>query len=128
MVLIGDALRTVHFSIGSGTRLALEDAGALAGAFEAEDGRLPASLERFEAERRPVVDKLVAAATHSSRWYETFARRMHLDAWELAYDYMTRSGRVDDERLRAVAPRFMAGLTAHRGRQEPAARPPEATR
>jgi 2-polyprenyl-6-methoxyphenol hydroxylase-like FAD-dependent oxidoreductase len=116
VVLIGDAQRTVHFSIGSGTRLALEDAIALTGAFAAEGGRLPATLERFEAERRPVVDKLVAAAASSARWYETFAERMHLDAWELAYDYMTRSGRVGDDRLRATAPGFMAGLANRRGR------------
>ncbi|HZD66979.1 MAG TPA: FAD-dependent monooxygenase [Acidimicrobiales bacterium] len=115
VVLIGDALRTVHFSIGSGTRLALEDAIALAGAFVAEGGRLPDALARFEAERRPVVEALVAAAARSSWWYEAMGERAGLDVWDLAHDYMTRSGRMDDGRLAAVAPRFVAEL-ARRGR------------
>ena len=62
MVLIGDALRTAHFSIGSGTRLALEDALALAKALEATPGDLRPALARYESRRRPVVEKLVAAS------------------------------------------------------------------
>src|SRR5205085_11000975 len=69
-VLIGDALRTGHFSIGSGTRLALDDAIALDRAMAAPDGDVEAMLSTFERERRPVVDKLVAAANASSFWYE----------------------------------------------------------
>ena len=114
VVLIGDALRSVHFSIGSGTRLAMEDADALAAALDGSGGRVAEGLERFEAARRPVVDKLLAGAAGSWSWYERFADRMHLSAHEFAYDYMTRSGRVSDERLRAVAPRFMRRLAAGR--------------
>ena len=114
VVLIGDALRSVHFSIGSGTRLAMEDAGALAAALDESGGRVAAGLESFEAARRPVVEKLLAGAAGSWGWYERFADRMHLTAPELAYDYMTRSGRVSDERLRAIAPRFMRRLAAGR--------------
>ena len=114
VVLIGDALRSVHFSIGSGTRLAMEDADALAAALDEGGGRAPEGLAGFEAARRPVVDKLLAGAAGSWSWYERFADRMHLTAPEFAYDYMTRSGRVSDERLRAIAPRFARRLAAAR--------------
>jgi len=106
VVLIGDALRTGHFSIGSGTRLAMDDAIALARAD---------SLEAFERTRRPVVEKLVAAANRSSYWYEKFPEKMKaLDPWGLAYDYMTRSGRMTDERLRGEAPAFMRAVERNR--------------
>ena len=114
VVLIGDALRSVHFSIGSGTRLAMEDADALAAALDESGGRVAEGLDRFEAARRPVVDKLLAGAAGSWSWYERFADRMHLTAHEFAYDYMTRSGRVSDERLAAIAPRFARRLAAAR--------------
>jgi 2-polyprenyl-6-methoxyphenol hydroxylase-like FAD-dependent oxidoreductase len=106
-VLIGDALRTVHFSIGSGTRLAFEDAIALDRAFGEAGADVPAALAAFERERRPIVDKLLAAATASSHWYERFAARMSLDPLSLAHDYMTRSGRMSAERLKQTAPNFM---------------------
>lgn len=106
-VLIGDALRTVHFSIGSGTRLAFEDAIALDRAFGEAGADVPAALAVFERERRPIVDKLLAAANASSHWYERFAARMSLDPVSLAYDYMTRSGRMSAERLKHTAPNFM---------------------
>lgn len=110
-VLIGDALRSMHFSIGSGTRLAFEDAIALDRAFAEAGDDVPAALAAFERERRPVVEKLFSAAAASSWWYEDFPSRMaRFDALGLAYDYMTRSGRMSDERLRALAPRFMARL------------------
>ena len=114
VVLVGDALRSVHFSIGSGTRLAMEDADALAAALDESGERVAEGLERFEATRRPVVDKLLAGAAGSWIWYERFAGRMHLSAHEFAYDYMTRSGRVSDDRLRAIAPRFARRLAAAR--------------
>ncbi|MBT3400957.1 MAG: monooxygenase, partial [Rhodospirillaceae bacterium] len=112
MVLVGDALHTAHFSIGSGTRLAMEDVIALVGALEAEPGDIRAALTRYEAERRPIVEKIVAAATKSARWYEDFAAHMQLTPQEFGYSYMTRSGRVDDDRLRQLAPNFMADYEA----------------
>ncbi len=115
IVLIGDALRTGHFSIGSGTRLALEDAIALERALAAAGDDVAEALKLFERERRPVVDKLVAAANKSSFWYERFADKMQLQPWELAYDYMTRSGRMSDERLRETAPGFMSMVEGRRG-------------
>ncbi len=106
-VLIGDALRTGHFSIGSGTRLALDDAIALARAFDHAGDDVAEALREFERQRRPVVEKLVAAANRSSYWYEQLSDKMQLDPWQLAYDYMTRSGRMSGERLREEAPQFM---------------------
>ena len=117
-VLIGDALRTGHFSIGSGTRLAFEDAIALDRAFGEAGENVPRALAAFERERRPVVEKLVAAANASSFWYERMADKMHYEPWQLAYDYMTRSGRVTDARLGAMAPQFMARVAS--GRENPA--------
>jgi benzoate-CoA ligase family protein len=112
-VLIGDALRTGHFSIGSGTRLACEDAIALAQAVKTSED-VPNALRAFEAARRPVVDKIVLAANRSSFWYERLADKMQLEPWELAYDYMTRSGRMSDARLRESAPQFMAKIDGAR--------------
>jgi len=115
-VLIGDALRTVHFSIGSGTRLAFEDAIALDRAFAEAGDDVPRALAGFERERRPVVEKLLAAANASSYWYECLPQKMKLEPWRLAYDYMTRSGRMMDERLRDLSPKFMARVELERKR------------
>jgi len=107
-VLIGDAQRTAHFSIGSGTRLAMEDAIALAASLSSYK-EVADALAAFEAARRPIVDKLVAAADASGDWYEHFPAHMKLAAREFAWSYIQRSGRVDPERLRKIAPKFVAG-------------------
>jgi 2-polyprenyl-6-methoxyphenol hydroxylase-like FAD-dependent oxidoreductase len=114
-VLIGDALHSAHFSIGSGTRLAIEDAIALTKALEAETG-IAAALARYESERKPIVKKLVTAARTSADWYEKFPDYMKLDPMDFAYSYITRSGRIDDARLRAMSPQFMARYEATKGR------------
>jgi benzoate-CoA ligase family protein len=114
VVLIGDALRTVHFSIGSGTRLAFDDAIALACAFDSRDASPREVLTQFEKVRRPVVEKLVEAANQSSYWYERLSDKMSLEPWQLAYDYMARSRRMSDDRLREQAPEFMQLVEAHR--------------
>ena len=114
MVLLGDALRTAHFSIGSGTRLAMEDAIALSDALAERPDDLRAALELFEACRRPIVEKLVTAANASAAWYERFPEHMRLGAWDLAHSYLRRSGRVSDERLDEIAPGFMAGYRARK--------------
>lgn len=111
MVLIGDALHSAHFSIGSGTRLAIEDAIALTKALEAEADIL-AGLARYQAERQPIVKKLVTAARTSADWYERFPEHMKLDVLDFAYSYITRSGRIDDVRLRTMSPLFMARYEA----------------
>jgi 2-polyprenyl-6-methoxyphenol hydroxylase-like FAD-dependent oxidoreductase len=112
MVLVGDALRTAHFSIGSGTRLAMEDVIALVKALDAEPGNIRDGLERYEAARRPVVEKLVKAAKASASWYERFPEHMRLDPLDFAYSYITRSGRVDKVRLRRASPKLMARYDA----------------
>ena len=113
MVLIGDALHSAHFSIGSGTRLAIEDAIALVKALEAE-AHVTTALARYEAERKPIVKKLVTAARTSAEWYEHFAEHMRLEMMDFAHSYITRSGRIDDARLRTMAPNFMARYEAER--------------
>ena len=118
VVLIGDALRTGHFSIGSGTRLAFDDAIALDRALGNEGDDIPRLLATFERERRPVVDKLVAAANTSSFWYERMADKMPLTPIELAHDYMKRSGRMSDRRLAESAPRFSQQVAEARTRDD----------
>ena len=113
MVLIGDALHSAHFSIGSGTRLAIEDAIALAKSLETE-AHIATALARYEADRKPIVKKLVTAARASADWYEKFPEHMRLAPSDMAYSYITRSGRIDDARLRAMSPAFMAHYEASR--------------
>jgi len=112
VVLVGDALHTAHFSIGSGTRLALEDVIALVIALDNEPHDLRAALEAYEATRRPVVETLVKAAKTSASWYEHFPEHMKLAPLDFGYSYITRSGRIDDSQLRATSPRFMEGYDA----------------
>ncbi len=107
VVLLGDALHTAHFSIGSGTKAALEDAIALAGCFEGTEG-VSAALRRFEETRKPVVDELQRAASSSLAWFENAKDRMGLTPLELAYELMTRSRRIDLEKLRRRDPHFVA--------------------
>jgi 2-polyprenyl-6-methoxyphenol hydroxylase-like FAD-dependent oxidoreductase len=114
-VLVGDALHTAHFSIGSGTRLAMEDAIALAAAIEAHPGDPIAAGRAYEAARRPILDKLTAAADASADWYERFAAHMTLPPLDFAMSYITRSGRIDLERLRTVSPQFVAAYERDRG-------------
>ena len=109
VVLIGDALRTAHFSIGSGTRLAMEDAIALAKSLNEFSNDIPGALAAFEAARRPVVDKLVAAADASGNWYDRFPEHMKLAPREFAWSYIQRSGRIDPARLRKISPKFVDG-------------------
>jgi anthraniloyl-CoA monooxygenase len=111
-VLLGDALRSVHFSIGSGTRMALEDAIALAAAFR-EHRDVPEALAAFEAARRPVVEGILGIAAQSFTWYERFRERMALDPVPFAYDYVMRSGRITPERLADRSPRFARAYQAY---------------
>jgi anthraniloyl-CoA monooxygenase len=107
VVLLGDALHTAHFSIGSGTKLALEDAIALARAFAASTDVRDA-LEAFQRDRKPVVDSLQDAALESLLWFEHMADDMALEPIAFAYRLMTRSGRIDHEKLRRRDPQFVA--------------------
>ncbi len=115
-VLVGDALRSAHYSIGSGTRLAIDDAIALAGAI-AEAPDVPAALALYEARRRPAVARFSDAARRSYQWYERFPEKMALAPIELVHDFMMRTGRVDETRLRNESPQFMHGYDAYRAAQ-----------
>ncbi len=111
-VLVGDALHTAHFSIGSGTRLALEDVIALVKALEAEGWDVARALPAYQAARQPVLEKLVGAARRSADWYEDFVRHMDLDPLPFALSYIRRAGRLSPDRLRRLSPRFTARLEA----------------
>jgi 2-polyprenyl-6-methoxyphenol hydroxylase-like FAD-dependent oxidoreductase len=110
MVLVGDALHTAHYSIGSGTRLAIEDAIALIKSLEAHPKDRNEALAHYQAERQPIVEKLVEASRVSAAWYANFPSHMSLSPIELARSYISRSGRMDDARLRQIAPRFVKRL------------------
>lgn len=112
VILLGDALRTVHFSIGSGTRMALEDAITLYKAFTTTND-VQAAFQTFENIRRPSMEKLLDIARQSYTWYESFHEKMELDPLPLTYSYMIRSGRLDAQTLRQKAPRFMARYDAY---------------
>jgi len=112
VVLLGDALRTGHPSIGSGTRLAMQDSIALFRAFQSSGDDVPRALAEFEQARRPGSDELQAAAVKSALWYETVRSRLHLDPVAFAYDYMRRTGRVTHEDLRRRDPALVAAYEA----------------
>lgn len=107
IVLLGDALHTAHFSIGSGTRMAIEDAIALARAFAGE-GDPSRALPLFEQSRRPRVDQYQQAAMDSLRWFENMADYAHLEPLPFAVEAMTRSRRIDIEKLKQRDPEFVA--------------------
>ena len=111
-VLVGDALHTVHFSVGSGTRLALEDVIALVAALREYDWNLRAALPAYQAVRQPIHEKIARAGTRSALWYESFGEHMRLEPWQFALNYIRRGGRVDAQRLRDMAPGFVADLEA----------------
>lgn len=113
-VILGDAAHTAHFSIGSGTRLAMEDAIALVRALQAVTD-VPAALAAFQAARQPIAKKIVDAANTSATWYDRFPEKMALAPLDFAFDYVTRSGRVDLDRLRKLSPAFMARYEAAKG-------------
>lgn len=116
VVLLGDALHTAHFSIGSGTKLALEDAIALSKSLESWE--LRSALKRFEALRRPVIEEYQAAALESCIWFENADRYMHLLPVIFAFELMTRSGRVSYESLKRRDPEFIAKYEAARARKD----------
>ena len=105
--LLGDAVHTAHFSIGSGTRLAMEDAIALVHAL-AENGSVEEALAAYQQARPPIARKIVDAANTSATWYESFGEKMKLEPMEFAHDYLMRSGRMTEERLHKIAPEFAA--------------------
>ncbi|MEU9574458.1 bifunctional salicylyl-CoA 5-hydroxylase/oxidoreductase [Streptomyces massasporeus] len=99
IVLLGDAAHTAHFSIGSGTKLAVEDALALAACLEERDS-LPEALSAYEEERRPVVASTQRAARASLEWFENIALYLDQPPRQFAFNLLTRSRRVTHDNLR----------------------------
>jgi anthraniloyl-CoA monooxygenase len=111
VVLLGDALHTAHFSIGSGTKLALEDAIALYRCFAA-NSNVAEALAEFERVRKPVIEEYQQAAYESLVWFEHARDYMHLAPLPFAYSLMTRSKKIDYENLRRRDPQFIAAYEA----------------
>jgi len=109
IVLIGDAAHTAHFSIGSGTKLALEDGIALAAALDFHP-ELGAALAAYEVERAIEVLKIQNAARNSTEWFENVKRYTALEAPQFAYSLLTRSQRISHENLRLRDPQFVAAM------------------
>jgi anthraniloyl-CoA monooxygenase len=93
-VLLGDAAHTAHFSIGSGTRLAMDDSIALAKAFVAHPGDPTAAFAEYEGERQPVVERFQEVATDSARYFESVVRYIRFAPEQFAFNLLTRSGRI----------------------------------
>jgi anthraniloyl-CoA monooxygenase len=113
LVLLGDAAHTAHFSIGSGTKLALEDAIALANAFEAAPDaarEVRATLRQYELGRRPRVEATQRAAAESQRYFENVARYKDFAPRQFAFHLLTRSGRINYDNLKQRDPYFVAGV------------------
>ncbi|HET7470799.1 MAG TPA: bifunctional salicylyl-CoA 5-hydroxylase/oxidoreductase [Gemmatimonadales bacterium] len=111
VVLIGDAAHTAHFSVGSGTKLAMEDAIALAAALRAPSS-VPAALAAYEAGRRPQVESLQRAAQASLEWFESVERYHDTEPLQFAFNLLTRSLRITHENLRVRDPALVRQVDA----------------
>ena len=107
VVLMGDAAHTAHFSIGSGTKLALEDAIELARCIGEHSGDLPAALGKYEAVRSVEVQRIQNAARNSTESFENVARYVNLPPEQFAYSLLTRSQRISHENLRLRDRRYL---------------------
>ncbi|TMB98824.1 MAG: bifunctional salicylyl-CoA 5-hydroxylase/oxidoreductase [Chloroflexi bacterium] len=107
LLLIGDAAHTAHFSIGSGTKLAMEDALALAACLH-ENPSVDTALAAYEAERRPVVESAQRAAQASLEWFENISNYTRQEPLQFAFNLLTRSRRVTYWNLKARDPEFVA--------------------
>jgi anthraniloyl-CoA monooxygenase len=109
VVLIGDSAHTAHFSVGSGTKLAMEDAIVLVRALSAHPD-LPTALAAYETERRPVVESLQRAAQVSLQFFENTERYMDQDPVQFAFNLLTRSLRITHDNLKVRDAQFVAGV------------------
>ena len=109
IVLLGDAAHTAHFSIGSGTKLAMEDAIALAGALE-QYSDFETALNEYELERKPVVETFQRAAQESQTYFETLKRYLDLEPMQFTFQLLTRSGRISYDDLRMRDARFVEAV------------------
>ena len=106
VILIGDAAHTAHFSIGSGTKLAMEDALALAACLH-ENPSVETALVAYETERRPVVESAQRAAQASLEWFENIGQYMHQEPLQFAFNLLTRSRRITYSNLKVRDPDFV---------------------
>ncbi len=111
-VLMGDAVHTAHYSIGSGTKLAMEDAIALRDAFAKEGQHVGKALARYELERKPEVIRLQKAAQTSLEWFENSARYANLHPLQLTFSLMTRSKRITWANLKQRDPKLVDQVDA----------------
>ena len=111
VVILGDAAHTAHFSIGSGTKLAMEDALALAACLH-EQTSVALALEAYEAERKPVVVSTQRAAQASLEWFENLGQYVHQEPLQFAFNILTRSRRVTYDNLRLRDPEFVRDVDA----------------
>lgn len=113
-VLIGDALRVAHFAIGSGTRLAMDDALDLAEALREYGSDVQAVLAAYVARRKPTRDLFTHATVTSFEWYENMREHMTAELGDFIYGFLTRTGRIDDERMKRYVPDFYEKYVAGR--------------
>ncbi len=111
VVILGDAAHTAHFSIGSGTKLAMEDALALAAGLH-ENETVAEALEAYEVERKPVVVSTQRAAQASLEWFENLGQYVHQEPLQFAFNILTRSRRVTYDNLRLRDPEFVGEVDA----------------
>jgi len=117
IALLGDAAHTAHFSIGSGTKLAMEDALALVACLH-EQGTVDAALKAYEAERSPVVLSTQRAARASLEWFENIGQYVGQSPEQFAFNIVTRSRRITYDNLRLRDPEFVAAMDAWYRRHE----------
>ena len=110
VILLGDAAHTAHFSIGSGTKLALEDAIKLAEVLNCSGLSLQAALDEYVTERNLEVLKLQNSARNSTEWFETLDRYLHFEPLQFAYSLLTRSQRISHENLRLRDREWLEGV------------------
>ena len=124
VVLLGDAAHTAHFSIGSGTKLALEDAIELARSIGEHPGDLRGALHRYETVRSVEVARIQNAARNSTEWFENVARYASLPPEQFAYSLLTRSQRISHENLRLRDKAYLEGYEDFLAERAGLARPP----
>jgi anthraniloyl-CoA monooxygenase len=129
VVLMGDAAHTAHFSIGSGTKLALEDAISLERHIGLKPGDVRGALAAYEAERKVEVLKIQNAARNSTEWFENVERYAHMEPEQFTYSMLTRSQRISHENLRLRDRGYLEGVErwfaeAAAGRPQQAPVPP----
>jgi anthraniloyl-CoA monooxygenase len=110
VVLLGDSAHTAHFTIGSGTKLAMEDAISLATAFLRHPADLEAALTWYELDRQPVVERFQEAARESATYFESVSRYSGFEPIQFAFNLLTRSGRIGHLELEKRDPRFVASV------------------